>query len=194
MAACARWGMMSPECQVWSAGYRCRIHGEQLPVELRERGLRTIAGGGENQVGVLAVLREARRGLEIVIDHAAALGVHHARPGGTGAEDAQRVPRSYAASGGEDEAFGQDRAVESEDEIRGQLHAGAAAPRAGVEDFPGEAAERRAMAIEDGRESAGYDDDVARPDRFARSAASAIASTRVTWTASTPHLRTRRFR
>ena len=55
--------------------------GQQVPMEARERCARSGSrGGGQNQIDVLAVLREPPGRREVVFDHAQALGVPHARP------------------------------------------------------------------------------------------------------------------
>jgi len=94
------------------------------------------------------VLRQAGLRREIALHHLAALGVHLPRIGGAVDQHGQGLIRSQPQGPGKDQPFGQGRPIQSQDEVRDQLHLGAASPRPHVDHLAGDARQQVAAGIE----------------------------------------------
>ncbi len=81
------------------------------------------------------MLSQAGFGGEIGVDHFGSFGSHDARGGRAGFKDGEGAGGVEAAVAGEFEAFGQHGAMEPQDEVEDEFHAGTGARRAGVEEL-----------------------------------------------------------
>ena len=110
------------------------------------------------------MLREARLGRKILVDHLAAFGIHHRRVGRARLQNFQRQSGVDATRFGERQALGQNGAIQTQNEVENQFHSRATAARAGVECALGERRKQFLAGFEGLRRAADENQSLGRAD------------------------------